>query len=182
MFCRLRCRDNTIIVLWGDHGYDVGEKKIAKSALWEQTTRTPLIIHVPEKLRDSRWNTTATICKHPVSLLDLYPTLIDLCGLPANEKNEGRSLAPLIRNPETDWPWPAVITHSPHWLGNNHAIRSRRWHYIHYSDGGEELYNVFSDPYQWNNLASDPDHAAVKEELKQWLPKSNAAHFRGGSE
>jgi arylsulfatase A-like enzyme len=174
-------RNNTIIMLWGDHGYDVGEKKIAKSALWEQTTRTPLIIHVPETLRDSRWKNSATICKHPVSLLDLYPTLINLCGLPANEKNEGRSLAPLVRNPETDWPWPAVITHSPHWLGTNHALRSKRWHYINYSDGGEELYDVISDPFQWYNLSNEPDHAAVKEELKQWLPKSNAPHFQGES-
>ena len=174
-------RDNTIIVLWGDHGYDVGEKKIAKSALWEQTTRTPLIIHVPEKLRDETWNPSTTVSRRPVSLLDLYPTLIELCGLPANDKIEGRSLAPLVRNPEADWPWPAVITHSPHWVGFNHAIRSERWHYIHYSDGGEELYDTVADPFQWYNLASEPDHAATKKELKPWLPKSNAPHFRGES-
>ncbi len=172
-------RDNTIVVLWGDHGYDVGEKKIAKSALWEQTTRTPLIIHVPEKLRDASWNTSVTSCRCPVSLLDLYPTLIELCGLPVNEKIEGRSLAPLVRDPEADWPWPAVVTHSPHWLGSNHAVRTERWHYIHYSDGGEELYDVAADPHQWENLHNHPAHADTIAKLKRHLPKTNAPHFRG---
>ena len=168
-------KDNTVIVLWGDHGYDVGEKKFAKSALWEQTTRTPLIIHVPEKLGGSP---QAKTCAKPVSLLDLYPTLLDLCGLPKNPKNEGRSIAPLVRNPKAKWPYPAVITHSPHWHGTNHAIRSEHFHYIHYGKGGEELYEVAKDPHQWHNLANDPTHATTKAKLKQWLPKKNAPHFR----
>ena len=173
-----RYRDNTIIVLWGDHGYDVGEKKIAKSALWEQTTRTPLIIQVPEQLSGL---TRPTPCKRPVSLLDLYPTLIELCGLPANPMIEGRSIGSLIRNPQAEWPYPAVITHSPHWLGINHAIRSERFHYIHYSDGGEELYDVKADPLQRKNLAKEPTHAPTKAKLKKWLPKTNAEHFRSES-
>ena len=168
-------KDNTIVVLWGDHGYDVGEKKFAKSALWEQTTRTPLIIHVPEKLGGSP---QAKTCTRPVSLLDLYPTLLDLCGLPINPKNEGRSIAPLVRNPKAKWPYPAVITHSPHWHGTNHAVRSERFHYIHYGKGGEELYEVAKDPHQWNNLADDPKYTQAKAKLKQWLPKKNAPHFR----
>ncbi len=168
-------RDNTIIVLWGDHGYDVGEKKFAKSALWEQTTRTPLIIHVPEKLGG---NPKAKICKRPVSLLDLYPTLIELCNLPKNPKIDGRSIAPLVRNPQAAWPYPAVITHSPHWHGPNHAVRSERFHYIHYNKGGEELYDMAKDPHQWHNLANDPRQAATKTQLKQWLPKKNVPHFR----
>jgi len=169
-------RDNTIVVLWGDHGYDVGEKKIAKSALWEQTTRTPLIIHVPEKLGGL---TKSTPCKRPVNLLDLYPTLIELCGLPANPKIDGRSIAPLVRNPQTEWPYPTLITHSPHWLGTNHAIRSERFHYIHYNDGGEELYDMTQDPHQWHNLADDARFKAAKAKLKKWLPKTNVEHFRG---
>ena len=168
-------KDNTIVVLWGDHGYDVGEKKFAKSALWEQTTRTLLIIHLPEKLGV---NSHAKTCARPVSLLDLYPTLLDLCGLPENPKNEGRSIAPLVRNPKAKWPYPAVITHSPHWVGANHAVRSERFHYIHYAKGGEELYEVAKDPHQWHNLANDPAHATTKAQLKQWLPKKNAPHFR----
>ena len=174
-------RDNTIIVLWGDHGYDVGEKKFAKSALWEQTTRTPLIIHVPEKLSGAVAPAKAMRCKRPVSLVDLYPTLLDLCGLPPNDAIEGRSLAPLVRNPNKAWPYPAIINHSPGWHGNNHAIRSERYHYIHYDDGGEELYDAANDPNQWNNLAHDPEHADAKRALKKWLPK-NAKHFLGSKD
>ena len=145
-------KDNTIVVLWGDHGYDVGEKKFAKSALWGQATRTPLIIHVPEKLGG---NSQAKTCTRPVSLLDLYPTLLDLCGLPKNPKNEGRSIAPLVRNPKAKWPYPAVITLSPHWLGPNHAVRSERFHYIHYGKGGEELYEVAKDCLLYTSDAAD---------------------------
>ncbi|MGY8673381.1 MAG: sulfatase-like hydrolase/transferase, partial [Verrucomicrobiia bacterium] len=173
--------DNTIIVLWGDHGYDIGEKKIAKSALWEQTTRTPLIFHIPEKLRDDSWNTSANTCQRPVSLLDMYPTLVELCGLPKNELIEGRSIVSLIRDPEAKWPYPALITHSPHWLGNNHAVRSERWHYIRYADGGEELYDMNHDPNQWTNVITNPKHQPIKTELRQWLPKTYAPHYRGKS-
>ena len=170
-----RYADNTIVVLWGDHGYDVCEKKFAKSALWEQNTRTPLIIHVPKSLGGKG---KARSCRRPVSLLDLYPTLLDLCGLPPNPKIEGRSIASLVREPEAEWPFPAVITHSPHWHGPNHAVRSERFHYIHYGRGGEELYDVSRDPHQWRNLASDPLHAVTKAELRKWLPARNAPHFR----
>jgi len=165
-------RDNTIVVLWGDHGYDIGQKKFAKSALWEQTSRTPLIIYAPGVSR------RGGRCKRPVSLVDLYPTLIRLCGLPERDDLDGRSLAPLVRNPDADWPYPAIITHSPWWHGTNHAIRSEQYHYIHYSDGGEELYDMSNDPNQWNNLAGDAEYSEIKEELAKWLPKVNAAHFR----
>ena len=167
-------RDNTITVLWGDHGYDIGEKKFAKSALWEQTTRTPLIIHVPEKLGGKP---NATNCKRPVNLLDLYPTLLELCGLPANPKLDGRSIVPLVNNPAAEWPYPSVVTHSPYWHGPCHAVRSERYHYIHYNGGAEEFYDMVKDPNQWHNLAKDPVYAAAKMELKKWLPKKNALHF-----
>ena len=166
-------RDNTIIVLWGDHGYHVGEKDhFAKSALWEETSRTPLIIYAPGVSKSQGR------CKRPVSLVDVYPTLIELCGMPRRDDLDGRSLAPLVRNPERDWPYPAVITHSPHWYGTNHAIHSQRYHYIRYRDGGEELYDSTVDPYGWENLADDPKYAEAKEKLKRWLPKVNAEHFR----
>ncbi|MEE3220337.1 MAG: sulfatase/phosphatase domain-containing protein, partial [Planctomycetota bacterium] len=84
-----------------------------------------------------------------------------------------------VSNPNAAWPWPAIITHSPHWHGTNHAIRTREFHYIHYSDGGEELYDVSNDPHQWKNLAEDSKYGAAKEELKKWLPKTNAVHYRG---
>ena len=170
-----RYADNTIVVLWGDHGYDVGEKKFAKSALWEQHTRTPLIIYLPEALGGNR---EASSCRRPVSLLDLYPTLIDLCGLPPNGRVEGRTIAPLVRDPKREWPYPAVITHSPHWHGPNHAVRSESFHYIHYGRGGEELYDVSKDPNQWRNLAGDSKYGAIKKGLRKWLPETNAPHFR----
>ena len=173
-----RYLDSTIVVLWGDHGYHIGQKNhIAKSALWQQATRTPLIIHVPEKI--SPRSGTAKRCRSPVSLVDLYPTLVELCGLPPREDLDGRSLAPLVKNPGATWPYPAVITHSPWWHGTNHAIRSARYHYIRYRDGAEELYDMSRDPHQWQNLAQNPDHTAAKEKLKKWLPKTNAKHFRG---
>jgi arylsulfatase A-like enzyme len=165
-------------VLWGDHGYHIGDKDhIAKSALWEQTTRTPLIIYAPDNL-PSGVPANGKSCKHPVSLVDLYPTLIDLCGLPNREDLDGRSIAPLVRDPNADWPWPAIITHSPHWHGTNHAVRSREFHYIHYSDGREELYSTRDDPNQWKNLADDLMYEHEKVKLKEWLPKTSAEHFR----
>lgn len=168
-----RYRDNTIVVLWGDHGYHIGEKDhFAKSALWEQTGRTPLIILDPGVSRKGGR------CKRPVGLVDLYPTLVELCGLSRRNDLDGRSIAPLVRDPQKAWPYPALITHSPWWFGTNHAIRSERFHYIHYRDGGEELYDNAVDPHGWKNLANDPKYAAAKETLKKWLPKTNAKHFR----
>ena len=151
---------------------DVRQKKFAKSALWEQTTRTPLINYAPGVSK------AGGRCKRPVSLVDLYPTLIKLCGLPKRDDLDGRSLAPLVRNPEADWPYPAIITHSPHWHGTNHAIRSERFHHIRYSDWGEELYDMSNDQNQWKNLAGAPEYSEIKEEMRKWLPKVNAEHFR----
>ena len=168
-------KNNTIVVLWGDHGYDICEKTFAKSALWQQTTRTPLIIHMPKALSGKPFNDN---CKRPVSLMDLYPTLIDLCGLPENREIEGRSIVQLIRNPKLAWPYPALITHSPHWHGPNHAVRSDNFYYIHYNKGGEELYNMSNDADQLKNLARDPKYAEIKKNLKKWIPKKNAPHFR----
>ena len=167
-------RDNTIVMLWGDHGYDIGEKKFAKSALWEQTARTPLIIRVPHGV--------AGRCARPVTLVHLYPTLIDLCGLPPRQDLDGRSIAPLVHNSQKDWPFPAVICHSPDWHGHNHVVRTEQFHYIHYNGGGEELYSCKDDPNQWNNLAGDPQYGHVKAKLKKWLPKNTAEHFRSEKE
>ena len=86
-----------------------------------------------------------------------------------------------MQNPERGWPYPALVTHSPHWYGPNHAVRSRRYHYIHYRDGGEELYDNEVDPYHWKNLANDPEHMQTKEKMKKWLPRKNAEHFRPGA-
>ena len=165
-------RDNTIVVLWGDHGYHIGEKNhFSKSALWDETSRTPLIIFAPGVSKPGR-------CKRTVSLVDLYPTLIELCGLTRRDDLDGRSIAPLVRDPNKQWPYPAIISHCPFWHGANHAIHSERYHYIRYRDGGEELYDNIADPNGWRNLADDPKHANAKAKLKEWLPKVSAKHFQ----
>jgi arylsulfatase A-like enzyme len=105
-----------------------------------------------------------------VSFIDIYPTLIDVCGLSPKKELEGKSLLPLLKNPEASWQRPALTTHGR----NNHSLRSERWRYIRYSDGTEELYDHQKDELEWNNLANDPKYADIKKGLAKWLPKNNA--------
>lgn len=155
---------NTIIVLWGDHGFHLGEKKHwTKFTLWEESCRVPLIIVAPGVA------TRGGQCWRTVSLLDLYPTLADLCDLPVLAPLEGVSLRALLEDPSREWYRPAVTTHGR----NNHSIRSERWRYIRYADGSEELYDHDSDPLEWNNVAGDPDLVEVKRTLARWLPVVN---------
>ncbi|MGR5063230.1 sulfatase [Photobacterium sp. DNB22_13_2] len=156
--------DNTVVVLWGDHGYQLGEKgKFAKMSLWERATRTPLIIK-PAKAQQQR------LIDQPVSLLDIYPTLLSLTGLPSNPKNEGNDLTPLIYDVTQDWPHVAITTFGP----NNHSIKSQRYRYIRYADGSEELYDHHLDQNEWVNLADNPSYKKVKHTLFEQLPKYNA--------
>ena len=101
--------------------------------------------------------------------MSLYPTLTDLCGIATPKHVEGTSLKPLLITPQAAWDRPAITTY----LQNNHAIRVEGWRYIHYADGGEELYDEKADPNEWNNLANDPKFAAKKAELAKWLPTVN---------
>lgn len=157
---------NTIIVLWGDHGWHLGEKKHwRKFTLWEEATRVPLMITAPGV------TTPSGRCARTVSLLDLYPTLVELCGLRPRSGLEGQSLAPLLKNPAAPRERPAVTTHGR----NNHAVRSERWRYIRYADGTEELYDHHKDPMEWSNLAGDPALGDVRRKLSRWLPAVNAA-------
>ncbi len=110
-----------------------------------------------------------TECGRTVSLLDIYPTLADLCGLSIGEHLEGKSLKPLLADPGAAWDRPVVTTHGR----NNHAVRSERWRYIRYHDGTEELYDHQNDPMEWTNLAGDLKAAKVKHKLAEWLPKVN---------
>ncbi|QDU87517.1 Choline-sulfatase [Pirellulimonas nuda] len=161
--------DDTIVVLWGDHGWHLGEKDHwSKFALWDQTSRTPLVVYAPNV------SEAGGRCASAVSLIDIYPTLLELTGLPPRDDLDGRSLAPLVRDPGSDWPYPALVTH---WK-DNHAVQDDRYRYIHYRDGGEELYDHQTDPNEWKNLASDPAYARVKARLAQSLPKQNAEHFQ----
>ncbi|MDB4614235.1 sulfatase [bacterium] len=162
--------DNTVIVLWGDHGWHLGEKQHwRKHALWNVSTRTPLIFVGPEGSAASGRVAHDQLCLRPVSLIDVYPTLIDLCGLPKRAKLDGQSLKPLLKNPKRDWDRPVVMTYG----FNNHAIQTQRWRYIRYADGGEELYDHASDPHEWKNLASSSHYKSTVARLKTHLPENN---------
>ncbi len=159
--------ENTIVVVWGDHGWHLGEKAITgKNTLWDDGTRVPLIFAGPGVKGAQR-------CTQPAELLDMYPTLIELCGLPARDDLEGISLAPQLRDAMTQRERPAITSHNP----GNHGVRSERWRYICYADGSEELYDHQSDPHEWTNLLADPATAdkpeieVVVAEHRRWLPR-----------
>lgn len=165
--------DDTIVVVWSDHGWHLGEKGITgKNSLWERSTRVPLIFAGPGIAGGAR-------CSRPAELLDMYPTLVELCGLnveptvagtpgaPAAGKLEGLSLAPQLKDASALRKRPAVTSHNQ----GNHTVRSEHWRYIVYADGSEELYDHRRDPNEWTNVAAEPMHAAVIAEHRRWLPK-----------
>ena len=116
-------------------------------------------------------------CRQPAELLDVYPTLIELCGLQARPELEGHSLRPQLRETCAPRAWPAITTHNP----GNHGVRTEQWRYIRYADGSEELYDVQADPEEWKNLARDPKLDAVKTEHVRWLPQRDAPLAPGSS-
>jgi arylsulfatase A-like enzyme len=155
---------NTIIVFWSDNGWHLGEKEHwHKSTLWQRSTHVPLIIAGPGT------RATGQSRKQAVSLLDIYPTLVDLCGLPKRPQLEGLSLRPLLENAQATRP-PAVIDFNR----GNHAVRTDRWRYIKYNDGTEELYDESVDKEDWKNLAGDPQYTSLKADLAKWIPQSAA--------
>ncbi len=154
-------KDNTILVLWGDHGWHLGEKlHYRKFTMWEEACRVPLIISVPGVTQPR------TSSDKMVNLLDLYPTLVNLAGLPANPGNDGRNIAPLLSNPQLEWPYASVSFDQP----NRSSVRTEKWRYILYEDGSEELYDHDTDSLEWNNLASNDQYAPVLEEMRRWIP------------
>ncbi|MGI9472926.1 MAG: sulfatase [Rubripirellula sp.] len=162
-------RNNTIIVLFSDHGFHLGEKqRWAKQSLWERSTRVPLIVCVPKGLQGVR-------STRPVELLSLYPTLLELCGLPSKDGLEGVSLTPLLSEPDAKWNHAAITTYQ----ANNHAVRSDRYRYIRYADGSEELYDHESDPREWNNLAGNSEFEAIKRQHAEWIPDVNVPAAQG---
>lgn len=164
--------DNTLVVLWSDHGFHLGEKQHwAKRTLWEESTRVPLLIAGPGINPDAP-------CPEPASLIDIFPTLVQLCKLPRPDHLEGLSLVPQLRDPTTSREHPAITSS---YFGN-HAIRTRDWRLIVYEDGAEELYDHRTDPDEFNNLAKDPAHAKVRNALYRWLPKEAAPEFKERSE
>jgi arylsulfatase A-like enzyme len=152
---------NTIVVLWSDHGWHLGEKAISgKNTLWDRSTRVPLIWAGPGIAANARSNRS-------VELLDIYPTLAELCGLAKPSNLEGHSIAPQLKNANAPREWPAITSHNQ----GNHTVRTEQWRYIRYADGSEELYDMMKDPNEWTNLVADKKLASVKTDLAKWLPK-----------
>jgi arylsulfatase A-like enzyme len=156
-------KDNTIVVLWSDHGWHLGEKAISgKNSLWERSTRVPLIFAGPGVAADAE-------CSKPAELLDLYPTLSEMCGLPNQELLEGHSLVPQLKDASAEREWPAITTHCP----GNHGVRTEHHRYIRYADGSEELYDLRRDPNEWKNIARY-GHDELIERHRKWAPVSSA--------
>jgi arylsulfatase A-like enzyme len=159
--------NNTIVVLWSDHGMHMGEKdNIEKFTLWEKSTRVPLIINAPG------FTEPGSVCQQPVSLMDLYPTLVDMTGYEAPGHLDGRSLVPQIQDPETATD-PVVSSYMFTWTEEpvvGHAVRSLRYRYIYYPEiGFEELYDHQVDPQEWDNVAYHSENKQIKEEHRKVL-------------
>lgn len=160
--------DNTIVVLWSDHGWHLGEKQHwQKFTGWRACTRVPLIIRVPKGTASLPKGTLPGTCSEPVSLLSLAPTLLELSGLDPIKIHDGPSLVPLLTDPNSNWPHVA-ITHLD--TPGSFGISSKRWRYIKYSNGGEELYDIKDDPYEWTNLANEDLHQPTLKRLRSRAP------------
>lgn len=158
-------KDNTIVVIWSDHGYHQGQKgDWGKHTLWERTTNVPFIWAGPGFAANEQVDAT-------VSLIDMYPTFIEACGLTPDSELEGESLVGMLRAPKTAQDRNVLVP----WLEPNaFAIINQDWRYIHYQDGSEELYDVRNDPHEWYNLAQSPEFAAKKAELNAAAPSDQA--------
>ncbi len=165
---------NTIIVFWTDHGWQLGEKEHwGKFTGWERSTRTPLIIKPAASAKPKGFK-PGQPCQKGVNLIDMYPTLVDLCALESADHLDGRSLAPLLANPDAKWDRPVITTFGR----GNHSIKAGNWRYIHYYDGSEELYDHRNDPNEWKNLAKDPEHKNMLKRMNKMLPKNESVlHF-----
>lgn len=154
--------ENTIVVLWSDHGWHLGEKDITgKNTLWDRSTRVPLIFAGPGIAQNAT-------CDRPAELLDMYPTLLDLCDLPPPQRQEGISLMPQLQDAQAPRERPAITTHNQ----GNHGIRTQNWRYIVYADGSEELYDMRTDPNEWTNLVDQESAQPQLKTLREWVPAS----------
>lgn len=165
--------DNTVVILWSDHGWHLGEKQCWKKfTLWDEATRNPLLISAPG-MREKQ------VSSKPVQLVDMYPTLVDLCGLPAPEGQlDGRSLVPLLKEPNEDWPWPAVTCNGR----DSYSLTFEHWKYNRFFDGSEELYDHVNDPLEHTNLAGLPEYAEKKAAFSKFLPRESHPNVSDGKE
>ncbi len=183
--------ENTIVILTSDHGYHLGEKEYTfKASLWEEASRIPLVISAPGISKKS------TRVSHPVSLIDIYPTLIDLCELPQNPNENtnqmplgGFSLKSFLKNPENaNWEGPDFalisiaakdkleVNQAADPRKQFYALRTENYRYILCPNGEEELYDHKADPYEWRNLAGDSKHLKLKTQFKNQLFKYISKH------
>ena len=163
--------DNTIVVLFSDHGFHLGEKeRWAKRSLWEDGTRVPVIISAPGYVPGQRTN-------RPAELIDLFPTLLELAGLENEKGQEGQSLVPLMTNPEVDWEHPAITSFGK----GNYSVRSTRYRFIQYLDGSREFYDHETDPHEWHNLIDSDDLQAEIASHAKHIPMEEHDILPGNS-
>ena len=163
--------DNTIIALFSDHGFHLGEKeRWAKRSLWEDGTRVPVVVAAPG-------HKAAQKTDRPAELLDIFPTLLELAGLPKDETQEGQSLVPLMKNPKREWKHPAITSFG---LGN-YSIRSTNYRFIQYFDGSRELYDLRDDPHEWKNLIGNAKMKKVIKEHASFIPQKQHPILPGNS-
>jgi hypothetical protein len=179
-------RDNTIVILWSDHGYHMGEKNtFQKHTLWDRSAVVPMIIKLPSSMESEMKRGR---CDRVVGLTDLYPTLVDLCGLPANTRVVGRSLKPLLKNPGMSWDYPAITFGRD----DGKSLQYGDYRFIKYGDGSMELYDHSTDPNEWTNLAANPQYQQLLSDFKtmlneytkeksagEWIPIFNGTSLEG---
>ena len=163
-----RFKDETLIVLWSDHGYHLGEKGMTgKTTLWSRSTRVPLIFAGP--------GIQPGVCHEPAELLDIFPTLADMIGVESPSHLEGQSLVAQLNRPRAHRTRPAVTTHNP----GNFSVHGRRYHLIHYANGSEELYDLETDKAEYWNRIDAPELKDVANELRTWVPTTFSELAKG---
>jgi choline-sulfatase len=154
-------RNNTIVVLMSDHGFHLGEKHHwQKSTLWEEATHCLLVFRAPGTTK------AGGKCERFVSLQDVYRTLAELCDLKAPDNVEGRSLVPLLKQPDAAWQSTAITAYGKRYI----TIRDERFRYIRYRDGEEEFYDCSRDPHEWVNQIKNTEYASAIANLRSQVP------------
>ncbi len=158
-------KDNTIVVFWSDHGYHFGEKGYwGKHTLWERTTHIPHVWAGPGIPANAKHN-------FPVSALDIFPTLVDVCGLKNKQELDGKSMKEIFKDPKKDFDRIAITASHK---GNGFSIVNKEWRYMRHPHGEEELYDRKTDRTEWKNLAKDPKYDKIKQEMNKLLPEKPA--------
>ncbi len=158
-------KKNTIVMTYSDQGFHLGEKGIwGKHTLWQRTSHVPFICAGPGIPKNTKVSTT-------VSLIDIYPTFVELCKLPNNTELDGVSLAATLKNPTSAKERNVVL---PYPTRGGYAVINKNWRYIHYPDNTEEFYNEVEDPFEWTNLAANPKYRSIMDEMKKSGPASFA--------